>query len=101
MNSNPDMPNNFQDNLYMGKIFQRVNGQWHPIESAVLTPKAFLNINILLINKMKIKAESHINGTRMIKISTATGDFFFSVMAQDQAEWMTRILWAKLAAMGR
>jgi hypothetical protein len=41
------------------------------------------------------------NGTRVIKISTATGEFFFSVMAQDQAEWMARILWAKMAAMGK
>jgi len=67
----------------------------------VLTPKAFLNINILSITKIKIKAESAVNGTRVIKISTATGEFFFSVMAQEQAEWMARILWAKMAAMGK
>ena len=50
---------------------------------------------------MKVKAESQLNGTRIIKISTNIQDYFFSVMLQDQQEWMVRILWAKLTSMGK
>lgn len=37
----------------------------------------------------------------MIKITTTTQDFFISVLLEQQAEWMARIIWAKLASLGK
>ena len=37
----------------------------------------------------------------MIKISTVGQDYFFSVAMQEQIEWMSKIVWAKLASMGK
>lgn len=37
----------------------------------------------------------------MIKITTKNQDFFFSVIPEQQVEWMSRIIWAKLASLGK
>jgi hypothetical protein len=92
---------NLQEQLFVGKVWQQVKGEWEATEQAELTAETFFNIKILGITKMKIKAQSEVKGTRLIKISTHHQDFFFSVMAQEQIEWMTRILWAKMASMNR
>jgi hypothetical protein len=59
-----------------------------------------MQTKITNITKMKIKLESCMNNTRMIKLTTTSGDLFFSVFAQEQPEWMARITWAKLATIG-
>lgn len=62
--------NPMQEVLFTGKLFQLINGQHQPIEQARLTAEEFLNIKVVNIIKMKVKAESQINGTRVIKLST-------------------------------
>jgi hypothetical protein len=61
---------------------------------------SFIGIPINAITKVKVKAESRIPGTRLLKISTNQSDFFFSVAAEQQSEWMTKLIWAKLTSMG-
>ena len=90
-----------QKSLYEGKLYRLQQGKWQIVTNAVLTPENFLNIKIINMTKIKIKAESQVNGTRMIKISTNTEDFFFSVYVQEQRELMAALIWAKLASMGR
>lgn len=85
----------------MGKVQQLVGTNWQAPVDAQLTADTFMNIKIAQITKLKIKAESRINGTRMIKISTGLQEHFFSVMAQDQIEWMSKLVWVKLASMGK
>jgi hypothetical protein len=51
--------------------------------------------------KIKIKGQSEINLTRLIKISTYSGDTFFSVLENQQIELGTKIIWAKLTTMGK
>ena len=71
------------------------------VKNAVLTAQSFLNIKVFDITKLKIKAECQLSGTRLIKICTKNGqEHFFCVRAQDQADWMMKIVWAKLNSMG-
>ena len=65
-----DSPN-IKQMLFVGKLYQQANNKWNPIDNAELTAETFLNIKILDITKMKVKAESEINGTKIIKICTA------------------------------
>ena len=60
-----------------------------------------MNIKVVDITKLKIKAESQVPGTKMIKICTKNNqEYFFSVREKDQADWMMKIVWAKLNSMG-
>jgi len=56
--------------LFFGKVQQLSGSIWQPAVDAQLTAETFMNIRIASITKLKIKAESRIGGTRMIKIST-------------------------------
>lgn len=87
--------------LFMGKVQQQVGFSWQSPVEAQLTTDTFMNIKIASITKIKIKAESRISGTKMIKISTTGQDYLFSVVAQEQIEWMSKLIWAKLAFMGK
>jgi hypothetical protein len=89
-----------QQILYQGDVYEQSNGKWNLVERAILTAKSFMNIEISAITKLKIKAESQVNGTRMLKICTDKGDHFFSVRVEEQAEWMMKLVWAKLISMG-
>lgn len=70
--------------------------------NARLTVRAFLGFNIENINKIKIKLASHVPNTRIIKISVnGRGDVFIAVPTQDHAQWMCRLIWARLNRIGR
>jgi hypothetical protein len=51
--------------------------------------------------KIKIKGNSEINLTRLIKISTFSAECFFSVFENQHVELGTKLIWAKLATMGK
>lgn len=74
---------------------------WETIEEATITNEAFLDIDIASITKLKVKAESKMPGTRMLKISTIGQDYFFSIMVEQQVEWMASLVAAKLASLGK
>ena len=70
-------------------------------QDSVLTADSFMKIKIHEITKVKVKADSHIAGTRMLKICTSKNEeFFFCVRKEEQADWMMKIVWAKLNSMG-
>ena len=48
--------NPLQEVIFTGKIFQLINGNQHAIEQARLTAEEFLNIKVVNMSKMKIKA---------------------------------------------
>lgn len=88
------------DVLFMGRVHRMDGTNWSTLENATITHSAFVGIPIASITKMKVKAESKIPGGKMLKISTYERDYFFSVQAEEQIEWMTKLLLAKLATLG-
>jgi hypothetical protein len=89
-----------QQVLFQGDVYQQSGGKWNLVKGAILTSNSFMNIRVQNILKLKIKAESQVNGTRMLKITDRTGDHFFCVRVEEQVEWMMKIVWAKLISMG-
>jgi hypothetical protein len=60
-----------------------------------------MNIPLSSITKLKIKAESSLRGTKLLKISAGSNDFFFSVRAQDQLQWTLALIYQKMITMGQ
>jgi hypothetical protein len=58
-----------------------------------------MNIPLSSITKLKIKAESSLRGTKLLKISAGNNDFFFSVRAQDQLQWTLALIYQKMITM--
>ncbi len=54
------------------------------------------------LSKIKVKHESHVPGTKVIKLTfDGHGDVFVSVPSQFQEEWMCQLIWVKLNSMGK
>lgn len=62
-------PNYKEVILFQGEIYQRTGTRWQCVPAS-LTSQHFINIPLKVIDKLKIKAETQMNGTRIIKISS-------------------------------
>lgn len=59
-----------------------------------------MSLPIEAINKIKIKAESQLQGTRVVKICAGAGEYFYSMPQQDQMKWMIGLIASKLQSLG-
>ena len=88
--------------MFEGDVYQKIYGKWQLINGGRLTVNKFINLKISELTKIKIKYASEIPNTRIVKLTmNAEGDAFFSMFKQSQVECSCRIIWAKLAAVGR
>lgn len=91
--------NSSQGIIFQGEVYERIGNRWQCL-SASLTSQHFINLPLKAIDKIKIKAESQMKGTRVIKICSGTNEFFYSVPAQHQIQWMLNLFYAKMTVMG-
>lgn len=76
--------NPYQKVLYEGKLYQQSYGNWSEATGS-LTADNFLNYNMQRLSKIKVKYESHVPGTKVIKLTfDGHGDVFVSVPSQFQ-----------------
>ena len=68
--------------LYEGDTYIKINGEW-TLHKEKVTPKTFGALNIESMSKLKVKAQSSMGGTKLLKIKTDINGvktaFFYSV----------------------